>query len=225
MKNLFINLIRFCYNVSIKPIVKKVNTEISSQIPKVELSKKHIKNAKLLTNRKELLEMLPKNGIVAELGVDEGKFSESILNINNPRKLHLIDYWGTKRYNQRKRKKVEERFISQIRNNRVEIIIGLSNNVVTRFPDEYFDWIYIDTSHSYEDTIKELEGYRTKIKSNGFITGHDYVLGNWNGLVRYGVIEAVYEFCKKYDWEIIYLTTENNSNPSFAIKRILNGNN
>ncbi len=39
---------------------------------------------------------------------------------------------------------------------------------------------------------------------------------------RYGVIEAVYEFCSKYNWEILFLTTELETNPSFAIKKIKN---
>ena len=89
-----------------------------------------------------------------------------------------------------------------------------------KFKDGYFDWIYIDTDHSYKTTIKELEAYRNKIKHNGFIAGHDYLLGNWNGWVRYGVKEAVYEFCTKYNWEIVFLTSEINNSPSFAIKDI-----
>ena len=206
------------YNNTVQLIAKKVNTYISSKIPKVEISKIHIENAKLLTTREQLLSILPKNGIVAELGVDEGNFSQSILSINTPKKLHLIDFWGSKRYNQNKRKSVEKRFSNNIKSNQVEINLGLSTNVVENFKENYFDWIYIDTSHSYKTTIEELESYRKKIKKGGIIAGHDYILGNWNGLVRYGVIEAVHEFCVKYNWEIIYLTCELNNMPSFAIR-------
>ena len=60
---------------------------------------------------------------------------------------------------------------------------------------------------------------------DGIIAGHDYILGNWDGLVRYGVIESVYEFCVRYNWEIIFLTTELNNSPSFAIRRITDDNN
>jgi len=63
--------------------------------------------------------------------------------------------------------------------------------------------------------------YRTKVKENGIIAGHDYIVGNWNGLIRYGVIEAVHEFCLKYDWEILFITAELSNNPSFAIRRIM----
>ena len=208
------------YNNTVQRVAKKVNTYISSTIPKVEINKIHIDNAKLITTREELLRILPKNGIVAELGVDEGDFSQSILSINMPKKLHLIDLWGSKRYNQNKRKSVEKRFSKNIESTKVEINLGLSTEVAGNFKENYFDWIYIDTAHSYKITIEELESYRKKIKKGGIIAGHDYILGNWNGLVRYGVIEAVYEFCVKYNWEIIYLTCELNNMPSFAIREI-----
>ncbi len=148
-----------------------------------------------------------------------------IININKPKKLHLIDLWGSNRYNQGKRKSVENRFAKMIKENLVEINIGLSTTVVDLFDDFYFDWIYIDTCHSYETTIAELESYRKKVKENGIIAGHDYILGNWNDVVRYGVIEAVNEFCVKYDWEILYLTAELSNNPSFAIRKIITADN
>ena len=160
MKNkLLRKLLNTFYKTVIKPIAKKVNTNNSEKIPKYEIKKNHIKNAKLITTREELLRILPQNGVVAELGVDEGGFSQMILSINKPKKLHLIDSWGSIRYNQNKRKKVENRFSKNIESKEVEINLGLSTEVVESFEDNYFDWIYIDTSHSYEGTIKELELY------------------------------------------------------------------
>lgn len=199
MKKILLEFLKFGYKTLFLPVVKKGNAIISSKIPKTELSKIHVNNAKLLTTREELLSLLPIGGVVAELGVDQGDFSESILNITKPQKLHLIDSWGSKRYNQKKRTSVENRFSEGVKEKSIEINIGLSTEVVTNFKDNYFDWIYIDTTHSYKTTIEELEAYRTKIKPNGYITGHDFILGNWDGLIRYGVIEAVYEFCVKYD--------------------------
>lgn len=208
------------YKSTILPVVKKVNTRASAQIPKVELSAKHLQHAQLLPSREKMLELLPQDGVVAELGVDEGGFSQSILEINKPKKLHLIDFWGSKRYNQDKRRNVEQMFSERIKDQQVEINLGLSTEVADTFSDQYFDWIYIDTDHSYSTTIQELELYGPKVKTGGIMAGHDYILGNWNGLVRYGVIEAVHEYCVKHNWEIMYLTTELHNPPSFAIRRI-----
>lgn len=210
----------YIYKKSVLKIAQKANTVLSSKIPKYDLKKKHIENAKLLPNRLELLKLLPKNAIVAELGVDQGDFTELIVKTCLPQKIHIIDFWGSKRYNQEKRNKVETRFKKQIEDKSVEINLGLSTSVVTQFQDYYFDWIYIDTDHSYTTTINELELYSKKVKPGGIIAGHDYIVGNWNSLARYGVIEAVHEFCVKNDWEILYLTTELSTFPSFAIRAL-----
>lgn len=214
-----INVKRKIFN-AIKLRIKEKNKLESSLIPRYAIQAETIANTKLLLNREELLKMLPKNGIVAELGVDEGGFSKLIVNTCKPEKLHLVDFWGSERYNQNKRRKVEALFKSQIESGTVQIDLGYSTEVGKNFPKDYFDWIYIDTDHSYQTTIKELEIWESKVKEHGIIAGHDYILGNWDGMVRYGVIEAVYEFCSKYNWEIIYLTMEHDNSPSFAIRRI-----
>jgi hypothetical protein len=72
----------------------------------------------------------------------------------------------------------------------------------------------------YETTRRELELLRAKMKPGGIIAGHDYAMGNWNGGVRYGVMEAVREFCLTYDWEMIFITHEIHDHPSFAIRAI-----
>ena len=74
--------------------------------------------------------------------------------------------------------------------------------------------------HSYDTTREELARYASKVKRDGIIAGHDYTTGNWNLLNRYGVIEAVHEFCVKYGWKLAYLTVESTENQSFSIKRI-----
>lgn len=204
----------------ITSLVKEKNRAISSRIPRHAIKAETIAHTKLLLNRGELLKRLPKQAVVAELGVDQGYFSEWIWEICEPSKLVLVDLWGSERFHQGKRKAVEDKFNTQINAGKVQIEIGLSTEVGERFPDHYFDWIYIDTDHLYQTTIKELEIWAPKVKEGGIIAGHDYIIGNWDGMVRYGVIEAVYEFCSKYQWEILYLTMEHDSNPSFALRKI-----
>lgn len=96
----------------------------------------------------------------------------------------------------------------------------MSTEAAQDFEDGYFDWIYIDTDHSYETTRDELELYAPKMKPGGIIAGHDYKIGNWISMYRYGVIEAVHEFCVKHNWELIYLTVEPSESQSFANRKI-----
>ncbi len=227
MKQFFINLIP----KSLKKKIEASNIEgfrkkhalqyekIEKKNSRFSLEQQHIKNLKPLTDRFELLNQLPKNAIVAEIGVDTGDFSEAILQHTKPQKLHLIDLWGTERYHEGKRVGVEQKFAAEIAEGRVQMNLGFSTKVVTTFTDHYFDWIYIDTDHSYKNTLCELQLYSEKVKPGGIIAGHDFVIGNWKGLVKYGVIDAVYEFCVTENWELIYITMEHPQHPSFAIRK------
>lgn len=189
-------------------------------LPRYDLKEKHIKNLKVIENRARLLEFLPKNAVVAELGVDTGDFSSLIIRKTKPQRIHLIDSWDSVRYSSSKKEAVIARFKNEIDDNTLEINEGYSITILEKFDDAYFDWVYIDTDHSYNTTKKELEIAAKKLKKDGIICGHDYYLGNWVGNYKYGVIEAVHEFCVANNWEIIFLTIEQSINPSFAIRKI-----
>ena len=190
------------------------------QMPKVPLARKHMKNCELLLDRSEMLSKLKKGGKVAEIGVAQGEFSELILKITEPDLLHLVDVWNSKTYHAGLFKKVADKFKNLIDEERIQILRKLSTDAAEDFDDNYFDWIYIDTDHSYATTREELVKYAPKVKHDGIIAGHDYTMGIWISLNRYGVIEAVHEFCVKYEWELVYLTVEPTENQSFAIRRI-----
>ena len=190
------------------------------QMPSIPLGREHMQNCKLLLNRSEMLSELKKGGKVAEIGVAQGDFSELILKITKPDSLHLIDVWSSRTYGTSLFKEVITKFKGEIDKGRIQIHKKLSTDAAGDFEDDYFDWIYIDTTHSYDTTWEELVRYASKVKRDGIIAGHDYTMGIWSSLNRYGVIEAVHEFCVKYRWELVYLTVEPTENQSFAIRRI-----
>ena len=186
----------------------------------VPLGREHMQNCELLLNRSEMLSKLKKGGKIAEIGVAQGDFSELILKTTAPDSLHLIDVWNSRIYSADLLKKVTSRFKGLIDEGRILIHRKLSIDASGDFEDDYFDWIYIDTTHSYDTTREELARYAPKVKLDGVIAGHDYTTGNWDSLIRYGVIEAVHEFCVKYGWELVYLTLDPVEKQSFAIRRI-----
>lgn len=211
----------------IKEVAEKVVQHLAQQrqqreyqIPKVPLQPKHVENCELLLNRDQLLAKVKKDSIVAEIGVDEGKFSQLIQKKVKPRKFHLIDMWGSDRFHDGKFEAVKSYFAKEIEEDRVKIHKTMSTKAALDFEDDYFDWIYIDTDHSYETTRDELQLYAPKMKADGIMAGHDYRMGNWLSMYRYGVIEAVHEFCVKYNWELIYLTIEPTESQSFALRKI-----
>lgn len=200
---------------------QKINrAEFDKTIPRFDLESKHIANTRILVNRQELLKLMPKNAICAEIGVDKGEFSEEILRETSPQKLFLIDAWNDQVYHNGLRDLVLKKFKNEITSGLIEIKIGYSTDVLSDFPDQFFDWIYLDTAHTYNITIAELNILKIKMKPGGIITGHDYVTGYWLGGFRYGVIEAVHELCVKDNWELIYLTNETHQHRSFALRKL-----
>ncbi len=197
----------------------KSEKEYQETHPKAELQAEHIKDLTMLTDKPALLDVLPKNSTAAEIGVFRGDYSEKILSRAQPQKLHLIDVWDEQTY-EGHWSRVKTRFEDKINQGQVEMNRGYSTEELQKFDDKYFDWVYIDTNHSYETTAKELELCRHKVKSGGIIAGHDYVKGSWAPRVRYGVVEAVNEFCVKHNWGMVYLTIESHGNHSYALKEL-----
>jgi hypothetical protein len=59
------------------------------------------------------------------------------------------------------------------------------------FPDAYFDWVYVDTSHQYQHTRDELTLLDLKVKPDGVISGDDWQPDP--GHRHHGVCKAVTE--------------------------------
>lgn len=201
-------------------ILNRMRDQEELSLPKIPLGQEHISNAKLLLDRVSLLKHMPQNGIVAEVGVDEGCFSREILRYARPSKLHLIDTWDSERYNEQKFQKVKRSFANEISAGLVEIHQCKSLELEEGLQNTAFDWVYIDTDHSFETTLKELFYYAVRVKDGGIISGHDYSQGNWVKSYRYGVIEALHKFCVEQNWEIIFLTIEPTERQSFAIRKL-----
>jgi hypothetical protein len=170
--------------------------------------------------RDDLIVTLPKDMIVCEIGVFKGEFSEKLLTKTNPKELHLIDLFegvvpsGDKDGNNMVYANLnnEYQILTEKYNNNPTITIhkGSSHDILKKFKDNYFDMIYIDGDHSYEGVSKDLEVSYDKVKSGGYICGHDYTSEKF-----LGVVNAVNEFNHKYGNEIYSIT--NDGCPSFCI--------
>lgn len=198
-------------------VTQQLNNKVDSEkYPLNNLLKDHLEDCKVLTNRIEMLKLFTQGGIVAEIGVFKGDFSENILKFVKPEKLYLIDIWeDSKIYDE-----VLNKFRREIENGKVEIIKGDSRQELSKFQDKYFDWVYLDTRHDYKTPKLELEVCQYKVKDHGVIAGHDYIKFDYTSNERYGVVEAVNEFCVKKNWKFVYFTLECNGFNSYALKRI-----
>lgn len=154
--------------------------------------------------------LIPKNGTIAEIGIFKGEFSSFLYETLTPKEFVLIDLFEgeassgdhdgnnvsyTNLYSQYAR-------LSEWAKTQTGIHIekGDSSIILSTYPDQFFDMVYIDGDHSYEGVKKDLEQAIKKVKKGGYIMGHDYEM-NMNKAKHYytfGVRQAVDEFCNTY---------------------------
>jgi hypothetical protein len=164
-------------------------------------------------SRDFVLKRFPKDSIGAEIGVWKGGFSQQILNVVKPRRLHLIDPWayqdgrefsralygGVQGEDQKRMdgvyRSVVERFGWFITHEIVDINRGKSSEILESFPDGYFDWVYVDGDHRYEGVLLDLTLAHQKVKAGGIVAGDDYT--NVNAWWKDGVPKAVDEVIRR----------------------------
>lgn len=173
-------------------------------------------------NRETLIQVLPTDTIGVEVGVEFGLFSENLLKVVRPRKLHLIDPWAHQdheTYNidptnvsdeegNRRYEGVCERFMQYIDSGVVEIHREVSETASARFSCGYFDWVYIDAVHTYDGARGDLERFFPLVKEGGFILGHDFTNRAGAQAWNFGVVEAVTDFCGIHDCVPLAVTQE-----------------
>jgi len=194
---------------------------------------KHVLNKnliKLASRTTDFLDLMPKCGRIAEIGVFKADYSRIIYDKCNPKELHLIDVWDcstcsndsidtddyknyfSKKYSKNERFLFCEKAKLKFPNNeRVFFHKEYSCDAVKKFPDGFFDWVYIDADHDYESIKNDLELWNKKVKYRGYMCGHDY------SPKISGVIRAVNEFMIRHNWTMKYITCDDY--PSWAIEK------
>lgn len=176
----------------------------------------------IFETREDLLKFLGQGLKIAEIGVFKGEFSKFIFNNLNPKELFLVDIFegyvgsGDKDGNNMQFTHLENEYNSLIsffkENKNVHIIKENSKNFISSLENEILDLIYIDGDHNYNGVKSDLLISLSKVKSGGYICGHDYVSPRFEGVVK-----AVNEFCIENKLEINYLTKD--GCPTYCIKK------
>lgn len=176
------------------------------------LMEQHLEHCRVLPSRESILRRMPVGGIAAEVGVQTGGFSQAILDICRPSKLHLIDF-------DLQRFAIHDKFKSEIDAGIVCLHEGYSSSVLQEFTEEYFDFVYIDANHTYAVVKRDIELAKLKIKADGVLLFNDYTYWSPTECMRYGVIQAVNELCLEEDWEVIYFALEPYMYCDVAVRR------
>jgi hypothetical protein len=165
----------------------------------------------IVPDRLAMLDMLNLSGkICAEIGTYKGDYAEQIY-VRDPKELWLIDPWTTQPesiypddYANANQNEYEEMYYGALAkyddDPRVHIIRDFSIHAVNLFPDEYFDFVYVDAIHTLESSLSDMVAWWPKVKKGGWLCGHDY--DTW------GVKEAVNSFLAILGRQLSFLCRE-----------------
>jgi len=196
------------------------------------LAPKHVADARLFADRKELVSSLQsaRGGLIAEVGVATGDFSEFLLAALMPTKfvafdtfrLHEISViWGvpsrTLLAGMTHLDFYRRKFSAC--GDQVVIEVGPSHVGLARYPDEFFDLIYIDADHEYEGVKADARIGKSKLKPGGFLVFNDYVLFDHVSGQPYGVIPVVNELVVAEDWRVVGFSLQHHMFCDIAIRK------
>lgn len=141
----------------------------------------------ILHHRQELGQLLEAEGfqVGAELGVQHGYFSRTMLaSWPTCRRLVLVDIWANQK-NYDDLANVGQTQQDEIFNtaklsikpwrNKVEICRNYTTSCAQLYPDDTFDYIYVDARHDRAGVLEDLRAWWPKLRCGGIMAGHDYV--------------------------------------------------
>lgn len=194
-----------------------------------ELTEAHLKDARLFSERREMVKALvPAGGVIAEVGVAVGYFSSFLLDHLQPKQFVAIDLftmdqypviWGVPQEKLFENKSHFD-FYKDKFGVRPDVVMerGLSHDMLAKFPDEYFDFIYIDAGHDYIDVKRDAEVAERKLKRSGIIFFNDYVMYDHANNGKLGVVQAVNEFVVNSGWKVVGFSLQHQMYCDLAVR-------
>lgn len=170
-------------------------------------------NEKIAQRRWSIIEeYIPSGAIGAELGVFKGHLSSYFLK-KNPKKIYLVDPWYRLGPNWKwvtnqdsstlnAFRNLLDRFEKEINAGVLVPIVEFSQPFLTNLEPKSLDFIYLDSTHTYKDTISELSAASVVLKDNGVLLGDDWY-ENPNHR-HHGVTKAVKEFIENGKCELLF---------------------
>jgi predicted O-methyltransferase YrrM len=163
-----------------------------------------------ISRRVGLLDLFNEKGFKTgvEVGTDQGEYAEDIILRMPEVKLTTIDPWTpfTEGDEVLDAEKIEERYrtaetrLSPYPN--CTILRMTSMEAVRLFPDNFFDFVFIDGNHTFDHVYEDIFEWTKKVKPGGVVAGHDYV----RDVERdYGVIEAVNDYVNNFSIDPLFI--------------------
>ena len=164
--------------------------------PSTTLPGAALEGARLVASRADALALLPRGGMVAELGTQAGRYARQILHVSRPEELHLFDLeFDTLRAS-----------APEVADDpRVRLHLGDSSTNLAGFPNGTFRWIYIDGVHCEAGVRRDADCAAGKVEPGGLLVFNDYTIWSPMELTDYGIVPVVNDLVARGGWEVVYL--------------------
>ena len=115
----------------------------------------------------------------AEIGVEQGLYSETLCKANPDLRLHSIDAWKAysgyrDHVSQEKLDNFYKITADRLAAYNCEIIRAYSLDAVKQFDDGSLDFVYIDGNHELPFVVNDIIEWSKKVRVGGIVAGHDY---------------------------------------------------
>lgn len=154
----------------------------------------------------DLIEELPKDIIMAEVGCYAGESTEMFLKSKKVKQLYAIDPWvGDYDTNDPASNTSDFTLVESAFDKRVESynVIKLKMTLKEAFnllPE--LDVIYIDGNHEYSFVLEDIKLSLLKVKKGGIISGHDYIYPPVMRAVK-ELLKEPYKTFSDQSWKVI----------------------
>jgi len=188
-------------------------------------------NARLFANRIDLIKSLAPmiNGkVIGEIGVAQGNFSEVLFDLLNPKEFVAFDLfnihtirepWAMKSAEVFQGKTHLEFYKNRFATRNLKTEAGPSGETIKRYPDGYFDLLYIDGDHTYAGVKADADLAIKKIKPDGVLVFNDYIMYDWNDQYFYGIVPVVNDLVARGGYEIFGFAFERTMFCDIALRR------
>ena len=153
----------------------------------------------------DLIDDLPSGLVMVEIGCFSGESAEMFLQSGKINKLYGIDSWSPSYTSKCSMQDVEGAFdVVQARHKgKIIKLKGVIDDYINELLD--IDFAYIDGDHSYGFVKNDIQKTLTKLKPNGFISGHDYNHPGVRGAVNevLGLPDKIYEDFSWVFWNVL----------------------
>lgn len=123
----------------------------------------------------------------AELGVKEGRFTNHLLSTFPTLHMIAVDLWdiqpgndskeGGETYEDWDNESYYKNFCGVMKSNYLmecRVLRMYTHEAAKLVKDNSLDFVFIDADHSFEGVSRDIQDWKSKVKEDGVILGHDY---------------------------------------------------